>query len=342
MHEENEDEQRHRHIVIDWYDVRKKFIECVRDGRAWQDVGPFHVGSSLNQPMEDKLRRYHKSPDSDKNEEDDWYDNSQTCGGCQGKGKDEDGDSCAYCLGRGKTAWEGARPNDTLDWMEHGFRAKQFAHSAEYVPKHDKKRVFWNEEDGEVDIGRLYGGFDDFFLDSQIRPSRPGMRLQIEYSFACSTSPHVVAQYGAWCAGFIRSLELTGYDLVVDMWIHLDNLYQGDCGKRTSVLVRVKRENEISNFTEWSALFAPSGYRHLGFTAKCVAGDKIGKTASGSLGTCIYDDGWNVKYDRQRSTVLINANQISNNQEDPGKILTQCAIREGLIPGVLDDEYENA
>lgn len=330
-----EDEQQHRHIVIDWYDVREKFLGCVRDKKAWKDVGPFGVGKSLSQPMEAKLRRYSRAPNSDKSE-DDYYDRGgRTCGGCNGDGKDKDGDKCAFCLGRGTTSWEGARPADTLDWMEWGFRAKEFQHSAEYIPKHDKMRVFWNEDDGEVDIGRLYGGFDDFFLDSQIRPSRPGMRLQIEYSFAFDTSPHVVAQYGAWCAGFIRSLEMTGYDLVVDMWIHLDNLYDGDHGKRTSLLVRVKRENEVSNFTEWSALFSPSGYRHLGFTAKCIGGDKIGKRATSSLGTCIYADGWNVTYDRQRGTVLINCDQISRNRTNPGDELTKCAIREGLIPGSL-------
>jgi hypothetical protein len=326
------EKEKHRHIVVDWYDVQQKFMGVVRDGKAWKDIGPYHTGSSLNQPMEQRLKEYHRSPDSDRGD-DYYYNQARECGACHGKKKDEDGDKCVYCLGRGKTSWEGARPNDTLEWLDYGFKAKEFTHAAEYVPKSDKRRIFWNEDDGEVDIGRLYGGFDDFFLDSQIRPSRPGMRLQIEYSFAFDTSPHIVAQYGAWCAGFIRSLEITGYDLVVDMWVHLDDLYEGDYGQRTSLLVRVKRENEVSNFTEWSALFSPSGYRHLGFVAKCVGGDKIGKRAVSSLGTCIHQDGWNVKYDRQRSTVLINCDQISRNRTNPAEKLTECAIREGLIPG---------
>lgn len=339
--EDDNEGKKKRFITIDYYDVSAKFMECVKNGRPWTEVGPYKSGA--HQPMASKLAGYSRNKDSDKDSDEDYYDRSRTCEGCKGTGKDTDDDgenygACPYCRGRGKTSWEGARPNDTIEWIEEGFRAREFTHAAEYVPKHDKRRAFWNEDEGEVDLGRLYGGFDDFFMDSQIRPSRPGMRLQIEYSFSWDTSPHILAQYGAWCAGFIRSLEMSGYDLVVDMWIHLDDLYQGDYGQRTNLLVRVKRENEVSNFTEWSALFSPSGYRHLGFTAKCVAGDKIKKAAVSSLGTCIMGHTWDVKYDRAQSTVLVTAAQVSRNSNNPYKELNKAAIREGLLPGSVEDE----
>lgn len=324
---------KHRHIVVDYYDVQDKFLACVGEGRPWKEVGPYH--SKHTQPMESKLRTYAQNKDRD---DDEGYDlfgggRNNNCKGCNGKGKDEDGDQCAYCLGRGKTAWEGARPADTLEWINHGFRAKEFTHSAAYVPKSDKRRAFWNEEEGEVDIGRLYSGFDDFYMDSQIRPSRPGMRIQIEYSFAWSTAAATIAQYGAWVAGFIRSLEITGYDLVVDMWVHLDHLYHGDdYNQRTSLLIRVKRENEVSNFTEWSALFSPSGYRHLGFVAKCIGGDKINKQAVSSLGTCVMGSGWDVQYDQERSTCMIRCNQVSGSNANPKDQLTKAAIKAGVLP----------
>ena len=339
MFEEENDGRKVRHISIDYYDVSKKFVECVHGKKPWNEVGPYK--SSATQPMSTRLAEYSRNQNLD--DDGDYYDRSRTCGGCEGSGKekDEDGDilgECPYCRGRGSTSWEGARPADTIEWIFDGFRAREFTHAAEYVPKHDKRRAFWNEEEGEVDIGRLYGGFDDFFMDSQIRPSRPGMRIQIEYSFSYDTSPHVLAQYGAWCAGFVRSLEMSGYDLVVDMWVHLDNLYHGDYNQRTNILIRVKRENEVSNFTEWSALFSPSGYRHLGFTAKCIAGDKIKKAAVGSLGTCIMGHTWDVKYDRSKSTVMVTCAQVSRNRDNPHRELTKAAIREGLLPGRVETE----
>ena len=89
-------------------------------------------------------------------------------------------------------------------------------------------------------------------------------------------------------AGLLGRWSPTGYDLEVDMWIPLDGLFQAGAGrlygKRDNVLIRVKRPNEVSDFTEWSALFAPTGYRHLGFCAKLVAGDKIGLVCSSGLG----------------------------------------------------------
>jgi hypothetical protein len=336
-----ETEGKHRHVSIDYYDVRAKFLGMVRDGKAWSDIGPYH--SSHNQPMDSRLQGYAREPDDDGEGQDYYWDHrrrgkkGRPCEACGSKGKIGDGIECAYCLGRGTTAWEGARPNDTVAWIENGFRAPEFSHSAEYIPKHDKRRAFWNEEQGEVDLGRLYGGYDDFFMDVMNRPSRPGMRIQIEYSFSWTTKPNIIAEYGAWCAGFIRSLEMSGYDLVVDMWIHLDDLYHGDYNQRTSVLIRVKRENEVSNFTEWSALFSPSGYRHLGFLAKCIAGDKIKKQATGSLGTCITGD-WDVKYDNERSTTLITCNQMGGSNDGAKKKLMKAAIREGLLPGVIEDE----
>ena len=188
MYDDDNYGKKKRFITIDYYDVAAKFVQCVKHKKPWEEVGPYK--SSSRQPMASRLSEYSRRPNSDKGDGDDYYyEDKRTCDGCNGTGNDVDehGDNhgdCAYCRGRGTTSWEGARPADTLEWIEDGFRAREFTHAAEYVPKHDKRRAFWNEDEGEVDLGRLYGGFDDFFMDSQIRPSRPGMRLQIEYSFS--------------------------------------------------------------------------------------------------------------------------------------------------------------
>lgn len=226
----------------------------------------------------------------------------------------------------------GSKPKQTCDWIRNGYRAPEFAHSAEYAALSESTHWSYDEEEGEIDIDRVMSGYDHIFLDREQRESRPGIRLMFEYAFAWNTSPKVISQYGTWCASLITSLESSGYDLVVDVWIHLDGLFQGDGGTRTSVLIRVKQENELSNFTDWSALFAPSGYRHLGFLAKQMAGDKVGKTVTHGYGMTIGGQDWGVTYDKENQLVQVRVNQRSGATYFPGDRLNEDAMEVGLIP----------
>jgi hypothetical protein len=224
-------------------------------------------------------------------------------------------------------------PAHLLGWLRDGFRAPEFANSAEIVPAALQHRATWSDEDGDIDLGRLYGGHDEFMLGMAERETKPGVRVQIEYAFACGVTGKCIASYGAWVAGLLGAMEQYGFDMVVDMWIPLDNLYNGDRGVRSNVLVRVKKANETSDFTEWSSIFSPAGYRTLGFSAKCVAGDKIGKTASSSLGMTIGGKTWNLVYDPEESLVTITCNQRAYAGEAfPHEKLTELAIEAKLIP----------
>jgi hypothetical protein len=108
------------------------------------------------------------------------------------------------------------------------------------------------------------------------------------------------------------------------------------------VLIRVKQENEQSNFTDWSALFGPTGYRHLGFLAKCLAGQQIGKRVTPSFGKCHHDTDWGVNYDREFQTVTIRVNQIGGSKNLPVDKLNEEAIEAGLIKNPLKISGVNA
>jgi hypothetical protein len=293
-----------RNVVVDWSDVKDRYLRCVERGERWR-----------SQPALDQIMRgYHQNPYKQESD------------------------------------WEGGTPADTLKHMREGFRAPEFIHAAEYVPTAERMRNTYNRDEGDFDIFRAAGGRDDYFLGPQKRLSKPGLRVQIEFAFAWTVSAQTIQEYGAWCAGFLGALEREGYDLVVDMWIPLDNLYEGDGwytndqGQRqyqplrSNVLVRVKRPNEVSDFTEWSVLFSPTGYRHLGFTAKCVAGDKIGKKAVGSLGQTVGGKSWGVQYDKDEAIVRILCNQRAGGREKmPRAIMNEQARKCGLLPEIVGE-----
>ena len=231
------------------------------------------------------------------------------------------------------SAWDGGSPADTCSFLREGYRADTFAHSADYAAIAERSRFAYNEDEGEISIDRVLEGHDAIFLDREDRPSRPGLRIMVEYSFSCGVPAEVISQYGAWVASLIQSLEATGYDLVVDVWVNLDALFQSDGpDKRTNVLIRVKQENEQSNFTDWSALFGPTGYRHLGFLAKAMAAEKSGEEITGSFGSCVWGKDWGLTYDRDNQNVVINVDQITGVDSLPLEKLNKDAMEEGIIP----------
>jgi hypothetical protein len=222
---------------------------------------------------------------------------------------------------------------DINEWFANGFRSEEFENLAERVPVALQSRPSWSDEDGDVDVGRMAGGWDDFYMGLAERPTKPGVRVQIEMAFAAGVNQKTVEQYGAWVNSLLGSMEAYGIDMVIDLWIPLDNLFWGDRGVRTNVLVRVKEANEVSDFTNWSILFSPAGYRQVGFAAKCVAGDKIGRQVASSYGTTIGGKTWGLEYDKENSVVRITCNQRAYAGEAiPFEKLTKLAIEAGLIP----------
>lgn len=339
-----------RHVVIDWSDVKWKFLQVVGEGKPWIGVNKSH-GTAMEFARAGEGNPY--GPPKCKHRCSVVTGTGRHCPHMRSKREEKWNPEtkryeyirtppCEYCAWKAPINWTGGSLGETLDNVRNGYRAPEFIHSAAYVPLAPKKRPTWNEEpDGDLEMSRLYGGYDDYYLVPADVEKKPGIRVLIEFAFACGVSNSVIEQYGAWVAGLLGALEQTGYDLEVDMWIPLDGLfvdggndYGG--GIRDNVLVRVKRQNEVSDFTEWSALFAPTGYRHLGFCAKMVAGDKIKKRCSSGLGMTLGGQGWNLEYDPEDSILKIRVDQRGAGQYGgntfPKDTLNAKAVELGLIP----------
>ena len=170
------------------------------------------------------------------------------------------------------------------DWVANGFHSSSFENIAERVPTGMQRRAAWNEEDGDIEISRLYGGYDDFYLGMDERIAKPGVRIQFGFAFNCGVSNAIIAQYGAWIMALIAGMEANGFDMTVDAMMSVTELFQGERNVKSHVLLRVKREGEVSDPAEWSVLFSPIGFRVLGFTAYNCAGDKLNKQCQYNLG----------------------------------------------------------
>lgn len=224
--------------------------------------------------------------------------------------------------------WEGGSGAFTMDALKHGYKAPEFKHAAQRVPRRQRRRSSWNAQMGRPNSSRLICGDPNFYRKPVRRDRKPGLRLKIQAAFSASTDAATIKDYGTWVAGLIKSLESSGFDMTVDLWIPLDNLFHDRRG-RENVYIRVKRSGERADFTEWSSIFGPTGYRHLIFTAKCVAGEKLGVRTDDTLGTTLRDSKWGVEYDRAKQEVLITVHQ--RNGKLATENLTQQAKDAGLI-----------
>ena len=303
-----------RHVVIDWSDVKWRFLSVVGEGKPWPGVNKSHHTvtefvaqgkgnpygpekcahrcqvaefKSSSCPHQARKRKQVWNPETKK------YDVTYT-------------EPCKYCVWAASRYWEGGSHGQTLDNLRNGYRAPEFEHSAAYVPLGQKKRPRWNEEpEGDLEMSRLYGGYDDYYLVPADEEKKPGIRIMVEFAFACGVSNSVIEQYGAWVAGFIGALEATGYDLEVDMWIPLDGLFTDrDYGhsNRDNVLVRVKRQ------------------------IKCSSG----------LGMTLGGQGWDLDYDSEDSILRIRVDQRGDGMYGgntfPRDTLNAKAVELGLIP----------
>lgn len=200
-------------------------------------------------------------------------------------------------------SWVGASVEDMKRWLSAGFPVENLAGIEPdlITPRSRRKMKFG--DDGELQLDMMWSGFDYPFLEWEKRERKPGMRVEIGFVFNAHISADVIAQYARWVAQALSTLENEGYDCEILVSVATNDMHSG--GGSTNTLMRVKRENEASDFASWSALFSPGGFRMLGFTALVMGADQLGFTAKSSLGHAMANRDWDCSFDNENRTLRI-------------------------------------
>jgi hypothetical protein len=241
----------------------------------------------------------------------------------------------AYVDEQGEEHRTGPYGDVAMGWIDNGFVSKAMLNQASRIPAALQRRPRWNEEDGDIDVGRLAAGWDDFYLGTSDVIAKPGIKIRFEYAFAAGVNNTTISEYGAWIMKLIAGMESMGFDMAIDAWILLDDLMRDEYGVRTNVLLRVKNPGEATDLLRFSALFSPIGYRIIGFCAKALAADQIGKKVQNYFGMTLAGRNWGLEYDKDQGIVTITAAQRGGYQYGsrfPAEELTQKAVEAGLIP----------
>lgn len=215
--------------------------------------------------------------------------------------------------------WTGCTIADMKDWIANGFKVAELSDlHPDLIPVKPRRKLKF-DEDGELQLDLVFSGFDYPFLEWEKREKKPGIRVNIGFTFDCGVSARMVADYATWLARALTTLENEGFDAEVNLRMTLTDLWSG--GPLHSVEIRVKRENEAADFSQWSAIFSPGGFRMLGFVGLVMAADLNKRTATGHLGFPKTANDWKVSFDAETRTLAVE-NPDGGRGEFPTQRLT--------------------
>jgi len=201
------------------------------------------------------------------------------------------------------SSWIGCTIQDMRDFIANGYRVAGIEDlHPDLVPVRKRRRLKF-DEDGELQVDLVASGFDYPFLQWEQREKKPGMVVNVSVDFNANVSAQVIRDYQTWVARMLTALENEGYDVEVNVRMGLRDTWKNS--GTNDVLIRVKRENEAVDFSRWSAMFSPGGFRMLGFTAIVMAGDREGKPVNSSLGSATSSK-WGVSFDTETRILSVN------------------------------------
>lgn len=162
-------------------------------------------------------------------------------------------------------------------------------------------QVFVNEDEGELMIGEVLAGEEEFLAVWSPMPEQRGARIRIDVAAHCGTSSTVIAEYYEWCLHLIAELQRRGNSPSVELVIRNRDLLWERGKERnhdaiTDVLIPLVDEGEVIDPITWRAFMTQGAYRTLGFLAMGLVAEREGLVQSGVLGYPVGSE-WAVVFD---------------------------------------------
>jgi hypothetical protein len=207
------------------------------------------------------------------------------------------------------TSWNGYNKQQMLDWIASGFKSEAFKDLHEISPPMRKRRKMVYAEEGELQVDLVLSGFDQPFIQWTKRETAPGLSVDIETSFSAGMDNRVIAEYQNWIARMLYTLETEGIDLDVNIANRVRGGISGDTGENTT-RINVKREQEATDFSRWSVMFSPGGFRGLMFLAKVIGADHHKAVINSNFGIPI-GNSWDLQFDPETRKLRVLCNRAA-------------------------------
>jgi len=226
--------------------------------------------------------------------------------------------------------WTGATNAETLNWLQNGYMVPGLdGVDSTLIPGAPKRKLRFAEEGDEMLIDLAWSGVDEHFITWDKRMTKPSLQVKISVSFSSIIPFRIVNSYQSWVARMLQTIDSFGLDMQVDLIAPGTHQLNNDPGKHTAV-IRVKESGEANDFSNWSPMFSPAGYRHLTFLAIVKSADVLNIPVAMGLGKVIDANEWTVVYDKETNVLTVKNN---NDMSDfPEFAMTQKLI--AILSGI--------
>ncbi|HEU4772540.1 MAG TPA: hypothetical protein VFS68_10330 [Candidatus Udaeobacter sp.] len=181
-------------------------------------------------------------------------------------------------------SWHGFDAGQLKRWIREGYDSDAIRGLGEFNPPLREKPVYQYVEDGEeIIVDRALCGDDEYMAEWTPKENIPGVAIEAEIMFASSVSAEVVNAYNVFICRSLLTLEAEGIDCQVTLKFSSDEAAEGT-GKFLHSIVRVKKENEATDFRAFSAMISPAALRCFGFAALVAHADSLDTDADWALG----------------------------------------------------------
>jgi hypothetical protein len=126
----------------------------------------------------------------------------------------------------------------------------------------------------------------------------------MEIGSQAGINAETVNAYNTWLCQVAYSLETAGIDTEINVAYTCNGLFNETNRGLSRTVIRVKKENEATDFTAWSAMLSPAAFRGIMFAATAVHANAKGFTCSSGLGRGT-SRSWKVWYDENSAKLKV-------------------------------------
>ncbi len=197
-------------------------------------------------------------------------------------------------------SWEGGSADQTRDWIRNGYNAGAAVVGS--ITGAPRKRTRWREEGDDLDITRAWSG-DPTPFSTRETGVKAGIRVNFAFTFSAMVDHSVIEQYGRWLAQFAAGYATSGHDMEISAIIEQKGVWAGNAPQVVVHHVALKKFGQNTDYTAWSPLFSPTGYRHIVFAMWAVDAMRKGYGSTSGLGySAAKVQRWGVTFDAETST----------------------------------------
>lgn len=227
-------------------------------------------------------------------------------------------------------AWHGFTRDQIEKWLQSGYSTTAIQGLAEFTPPiREKRKLVFDEEGDEFHLDLAYSGSDRYMSYMTKQPNIPGVALDCVVTFSAAISAQVVNAYNAWICQTAYSLESAGIDAQITLNFRVEDTIVGYKGL-TNTKVKVKSENELTDFVSFSPMLSPAAFRAFLFCATALHAESKSRDASYGLGRGPSELQFGVKHDPAKSTIQVTSQREGNPKEFPADRMTR-EFRQALL-----------